>query len=210
MARKNNKPSSYSDYTLDDLKSILGVDNTTADLDLMTQPIEPSDWLKTTLAHSKLVPLNSEKAKSEWLIVPVLTELSVRNPKKFHIFSGNTFDVDKKRALTGRCDFILARHLSVNISAPVFSIFEAKDDSLDKWYGQCGAEMYAARLFNQQKNEPDYPIHGAVTNGRDWQFLRLKEDLLLIDTQMYGLVNLPQLLGTLQKLIDLSDITKAP
>lgn len=201
MARKNNLPSSYDDYTLYDLKNILGLDNTTADLDLLANPIQPSEWLKTSLEHSKLVPLNSEKAKSEWLIAPVLTEMSVRNPKKFHIFSGNTFDVDKKRALNGRCDFILAKNLSVNITAPIFSIFEAKDDSLDKWYGQCGAEMFAARLFNEQRNEV-YTIYGAVTNGRDWQFLRLDTNMLLIDTQIYGLANLPQLLGTLQKLID--------
>lgn len=198
----HKKPKSYSDYTLDDLKDILGVDNTPVDLKLKAGSVEPSPWLLTTLEHSKLVPLNSEKAKSEWLIVPILTELSVRNPKKFHIFSGNTFNVDKKRALNGKCDFILAKHLSVQISAPIFSIFEAKDDSLDKWYGQCGAEMFAARLFNERRNEPYRIIHGAVTNGRDWQFLKLEENVLYIDTEIYGLVNLPQLLGTLQKLVD--------
>lgn len=208
MARKGNRPSSYSDYTLDDLKNILNIDNITADLDLLASPIEPSSWLKTTLEYSKLMPLNTEKAKSEWLIAPILTELSVNNPKKFHIFSGNTFDVDKKRALHGRCDFLLAKNLSANISAPIFSIFEAKDDSLDKWYGQCGSEMFAARLFNEQKNEPYFIIYGAITNGRDWQFLRLEDNTLLIDIQMYSIGNLPQLLGTLQKLIDFYDKTK--
>jgi hypothetical protein len=67
---------------------------------------------------------------------------------------------------------------------------------------KCGAEMYAAQLFNERKNEPYQIIHGVVTNGYDWQFLRLKNNVLLIDTEMYSLANLPKLLGVLQKLID--------
>jgi hypothetical protein len=73
---------------------------------------------------------------------------------------------------------------------------------LDKWYGQCGAEMYAARLFNQ-KQQKDFPIiFGAVTNGFAWQFLKLEGQILYIDTQTYGTRNLPELLGVLQNMID--------
>lgn len=204
--KKLKKLRSYSDYSLESLQSVCGIDNLSEDLALFGIAISPSDWLKTSLENSKLIPLNSEKAKSEWLIAPVLMELSVRNPQKFRIFSGNTFNVDAEKALQGRCDFLLAHHLSLHISAPVFAIFEAKDDSLDKWYGQCGAEMYAAHLFNTQKNEPYEIIHGAVTNGQDWQFLRLENNLLKIDRQIYSLANLPMLLGALQKLIDFYEV----
>ena len=33
--------------------------------------------------------------------------------------------------------------------------------------------MYAARLFNQQSDEPFETIYGAVTDGYDWSFLKL-------------------------------------
>lgn len=199
--KKSKKLRSYSDYSLELLNSVCGIDNRAEDLQLTATHVLPSDWLKISLENSKLIPLNSEKAKSEWLIVPVLTELLVRNPKKFHIFSGNSFNVNAEKALQGRCDFLLTRCLSLNISSPIFAIFEAKDDSLDKWYGQCGAEMYAAQLFNQQRNDSCPLIHGAVTNGYDWKFLRLQNNVLSIDTQIYSLVNVSALLGTLQKLI---------
>jgi hypothetical protein len=73
--------------------------------------------------------------------------------------------VDEEKALKGRCDFLLTKHLSINIVAPLIAMTEAKDQNVDNWYGQCGAEMFAARLFNEQKNEPYSIIHGAVTDG---------------------------------------------
>jgi len=199
---KPKRPSSYSDYSLEDLQTICGIANRKEALNLSGEMIEPSVWLKQSLEYGKVLPLNTEKAKSEWLITPLLTELANRNRHKFNLFSGNTFDVDVTKSLKGRCDFLLTKNLSLNISAPVIAIFEAKDDNLDHWYGQCGAEMVGARLFNQMKNEPIEIIHGAVTNGESWQFLRLTDSTLLIDTETYGLANLTLLLGTLQKVVD--------
>ncbi len=199
---KLKKPRSYSDYTLDHLKDICGVDNQQMGLNLQGKLIEPSDWLKLSLAKSKLVPLNTEKAKSELLIMPVLMELLSLMPQKFNLFSGNSFEVDVSKALRGRCDFLLTKKLSFNISAPIMAVFEAKDDNLEHWYGQCGAEMYAAWLFNEMKHEPVAAIYGAVTNGYEWSFLCLKNQLLLIDTDHYSLENLPRLLGVLVKLIN--------
>ena len=148
------------------------------------------------------LPRGTEKAKSELLIVPVLLELYHKNPNHFQYFSGYNFDIDKENALTGRCDFILSKSQSVMIESPVISIFEAKDDSLEHWYGQCGAEMYASHLFNQQHNSNYKIIHGAVSNGTNWQFLRLENDFLYIDDQFYTIQDLPKLLGVLQTVID--------
>jgi hypothetical protein len=199
--RRQKKPRSYSDYTLENLQTICGIDNRKLSLNLAETTIEPSDWLKQNLAMSKLIPLNTEKAKSEYLIAPILLELKSQFPNRFNYFSGNTFDVDPAKSLKGRCDFLLTKNLSLNITAPVIAIFEAKDDNLDRWLGQCGAEMVAARIFNQIKQEPIEIIHGAVTNGYEWLFLRLEGEMLLIDTKRYSLENLPKLLGVLERLI---------
>jgi hypothetical protein len=196
------KPRSYSDFTLDHLQQMFGIRSTMEDLLLSQVSVLPSEWLEITLLRNRTLPVNSEKAKSELLITPVIVEIATRTPQRVQCFSGNTLDVDAAQALKGRCDFLLTRNLSVNISAPIIAIFEAKDDSLDHWYGQCGAEMYAARLFNEQRNEPITIIHGAVTNGFSWQFLRLEGLQLLIDKEIYALSDLPKLLGALQFLID--------
>jgi hypothetical protein len=62
--------------------------------------------------------------------------------------------------------------------------------------------MFAARIFNEDRNEPIHIIHGAVTNGNAWRFVRLEGALLKIDTDIYTTDNLARLLGALQYLID--------
>jgi len=199
---KLKKVQSYSDFTLDHLQVMFGLKNGKRALNLANQMITPSQWLNDALEKSQLVRLNSEKAKSEWVIAPILLELASYNINKFNIFSGNTFDVDPSQALKGRCDFILTKNLSLTITTPIIAIFEAKDDSLERWLGQCGAEMYAARLFNQTSHEAMEIIYGAVTNGNEWLFLRLEGDMLWVDTVQYSYRNLPELLGVLQTVID--------
>ncbi|MEY4768407.1 MAG: hypothetical protein RL637_1046 [Pseudomonadota bacterium] len=105
----------------------------------------------------------------------------------------------------GRYDYLLNKGQSVNITAPVIGIFEAKDDSLEKWYGQCGAEMLAAQLFNQQQNIPYSIIYGAVSNGYEWIFLRLEKKMLWIDSQRYYLQDVSQLLTALQTIVNFYD-----
>jgi hypothetical protein len=195
-------PKSYSDFTLDHLRVMFDIENIETTLDLCKQPLEPSSWLLETFTYNKVLRINTEKARSELLISPILVEIARHRPKMFQCFSGNTLDVDVERSLKGRCDFLLTKKLSLDISAPIMAIFEAKDDNIEHWYGQCGAEMLAAKMFNEQHNEPVEIIHGAVTNGRDWRFLRLEGAQLLIDSDIYTLSDLPKLLGALQFLID--------
>ena len=199
---KLKKPRNYADFTLAHLRAMFGLENKKQPLLLSDHLLEPSDWLKMSLERSKLAPLSTEKAKSEHLIAPVLLELKTLQPNRFNYFSGYTFDIDPAQSLKGRCDFLLTRKPSVDISAPVIAIFEAKDDNIEKWLGQCGAEMVAARLFNRLKNEPIEIIYGAVTNGYEWVFLRLEGDMLLVDTEYYNLDNLAKLLGVLEKVIN--------
>ncbi len=200
--KKAKKIRSYSDYTLTALQEVCGIDNTKQDLALCQTLIPPSELLQQTLLRNKIVPINSEKARAELLITPVLVEWLSHNPRKLQYFSGNTFDVVPEKALKGRCDFLFTKHFSLNIVAPVVAMFEAKDDNVDNWYGQCGAEMYAARIFNEQNNEPYRIIYGAVTDGYEWVFLRLEENLLLIDAERYYLADLPRLLGALQTIVE--------
>ena len=126
--------------------------------------------------------LGTEKAKSEYVIVPVLKELRRNNPNKFSSFSGYQFDVDKKLHLTGFCDFILSAHpKKVEIDAPVFCLVEAKKGEVEEGFAQCGAEMYAAQLFNERHKNPQKVIYGCVTSAFSWAFLKLDEKTLFID-----------------------------
>jgi|WetSurSiteA1Bulk_404760.scaffolds.fasta_scaffold00006_4 hypothetical protein len=195
---------SYSHFTIDDIRG-LGISVIRAEL--FTQAINtvaPSDFLLKTLAINHDIPSESEKAKSELLITPILTELWAQNPQKFTYFSGYQFNVDSKLGLKGFCDFIISKKYNAAfIESPLVAVVEAKhnQDLLDAT-PQCIAEMYAAQLFNKKNQEEINCIYGVITNGYEWLFLKLIDKQVTLDHNRYGIKNLPELLGVWQVVID--------
>jgi hypothetical protein len=144
--------------------------------------IKPSPILLQYLADAKLESLRTEKAKSEYVIAPVIKELRRNNPNRFSSFSGFELSVDKSRGLTGFCDFILSSvPFKAEITAPIFCLVEAKKDDIEKGTAQCGAEMYASQLYNEKKGTPKKIIFGCVTTAFSWCFLKLEDHTLSID-----------------------------
>lgn len=160
--------------------------------------VKPSERLLEDLREAETLPMMTEKAKSELVIMPIIKELK-RNHKQLNVFSGFYFNVDANLGLTGIPDFILARAVQnlIEIEAPIFCLVEAKNGILEEGIGQCAAEMHAARLFNRQMNDPCDTIFGVVTNAFDWVFLKLDGDTIYIDQERYFLNDLPRLLGVM-------------
>jgi hypothetical protein len=166
-------------------------------------PIEASDFLKLTLQINTKRMRNTEKAKSEFIIAPILYEIARKNEDRISFFSGDNFDVDKNLGLKGFCDFLFTKVPDSSvIEEPVFCIAEAKNDNLEKGVPQCIAEMYAARLFNNRQNKPIDVIYGCVTTGYLWQFLKLENQTVLQDTTVFSLSELDKILGILQSIVD--------
>jgi hypothetical protein len=69
---------------------------------------------------------------------------------------------------------------------------------------QCIAEMLAAQLFNEQKQNAIKIIYGAVTIGTIWQFLRLEDKTISIDLTEYYIKDVKKILGILISAIILS------
>jgi hypothetical protein len=164
-----------------------------------------SDLLLEILADNQFEPMASEKAKSEFIINPILRELHKKNKDKFTCFSGYEFSVDKHLSLNGFCDFIFsAVPNSWIIKVPVFFLVEAKKDGIDEGLGQCGAEMIAAQLFNEKHNNPQKIIYGCVSNGFLWAFLKLENNQLFIDPHYIPLTFAQphQVLSVLQWIVD--------
>jgi hypothetical protein len=192
----------YSDFTLERLKKQFNLEHEQVELFVRPARVcEPSETLLSDLALNRNFSTFSAKAKSEFLIVPILRELYRQNPGQFTIFSGMAFDVSE--SLNGFCDYILGLHSrSIIIEAPVFCLVEAKSRGVEEGIGQCGAEMYAAWQFNQEANRPLPAIYGAVTNGFDWLFMRYQGEILQINFDRFYLGELPELLGALQTIVD--------
>ena len=164
--------------------------------------IEPSERLTFDLQEAdELYALQSEKAKSEFIIAPILKELQRKNKTKFRLFSGVSLNVTKD--LSGICDFILSLNIdAIEVTAPVFCLVEAKNRTIEEGYAQCTAEMYAARLFNEKYNKNIKNLYGCVTTGQEWAFLKLEDNSILIDKNRYFISNIPLLLGAMQQIID--------
>jgi hypothetical protein len=169
---------------LEQLRKTFGIEDKIEKwMPLDLQPVANiTQTLAEALEEASEESLTTEKAKSESIVVPILKELKRKNPKSFSYFSGFEFDVDKLQQLSGYCDFMLSASIKrAEITAPIFCIVEAKDGEIDKGYAQCGAEMYAAMLFNEREGKPRKVIYGCVTNAFSWCFLKLEEKMLYID-----------------------------
>jgi len=167
--------------------------------------IEPSEFLKLYLRESLPIVASSgsEKARSEGIIYPLLLEVRRILNRKVSLFSGEEFTVDESVGLNGICDFILTQSPEVlEIEAPAVVIVEAKRTDLKSGLGQCIAEMIAAQRFNQSQDQSLPAIYGSVTNGIQWQWLRLMETTVNIDLNIYPLPPIDRILGDLVTMIN--------
>ena len=149
-------------------------------------PLEVSDHLKITLKEN--IPLalniNTEKARSEMLIVPMLIELRKLLHRTVSLFSGISLDVDESRGLMGICDFLICNsptHLYVN--RPVIAVVEAKNENIKAAIPKCIAKMYAAQLSSQEEMLDN--ILGIISTGSSWKYLVLAENSVFVDYDEY-------------------------
>ena len=189
--------------TVEDVKA-LGIEIITQKLFDQVEEILPTPALLQILQLYEGVPSGSEKAKSELLITPIFNDIRWRNPRKFTYFSGYQLNVLPEKGLRGFCDFIISqKYNAILVESPLIMVVEAKlNQDLPDALPQCIAQMYAAEIFNQRNNSYLPFIYGAITNGNDWLFLKLQNNLAIADTIRYGTLNLPQLLGVWQIIID--------
>jgi hypothetical protein len=199
---------SYSNFTLDEVEEKFALKLQSEMFIPELKPVAPSDWLKQTLDIT--LPLartaGSEKARSEFIIAPILAELTNSKNNSIRIFSGKEFNVDKELGLSGTCDFIISQGgTQFKINAPVIALVEAKKGILEDGWGQCLAEMVAARKFNENRDKPIKYIYGIITSGSLWNFFQMEGDKVLLDPNEYSLSPIEKLLAILNwMVIDLS------
>ncbi len=195
----------YSDFSLEDVIEKFELVEKRAELFDHVETLEMSEWLKETFADSLDLALStsSEKARSEFIVAPILLEMKKRTNKHFGIHSGKRLDADREKGLNGECDFILTKgEMSHTIQTPIFALVEAKKDDIELGLGQCTAQMIGARIFNQKKGNCIDTIFGCVTTGENWQFLKLEADAIFLERNRCYIDNVGQILGMLQNVID--------
>jgi hypothetical protein len=194
----------YSEFTLAKVKVDFHLEvDESHDLFSTVAKISPSLALTDFLAEG--VPLatniNTEKARSEMIITPVLLEVRRQLHYEISLFSGSEFNVNPELGLSGFCDYILSgSREQIDITSPILTIVEAKKENLIGAIGQCVAAMVAAQIFNKTANNQVPMIYGAVTTGTTWRFLILEDQKVAIDSKEYYINEVDKILGILIQL----------
>ena len=167
-------------------------------------PIAPSPKLLAILEDVPwAIAVDTEKARSEVIINPILLELRRIFDRQISVFSGEEFSVDPAIGLTGFCDFLISKSPEqLAIEAPAIVVIEAKKADLKVGIGQCIAEMVAAQRFNQASDRPVSAIYGCISSGTQWRFLKLENSVVTIDLTDYPLLPVEVILSFLVWMIN--------
>ncbi len=193
----------YSTFTVEEVRDKFALKIRYSSFFPILEPIAPSDYLNSALSKSILYQTNgSEKARSEFIIAPILLELRDLAKNSISVFSGEEFTVDRELGLSGICDFLISRTTDeLVIDAPVIALVEAKKGILKDGWGQCIAEMVAAKKLNEIKDRQIEYIYGVVTSGSLWHFFQMQGDLVSLDPVEYSLSPVERLLALLNWMV---------
>lgn len=140
-------------------------------------PLEIPSAFLAILEEGRIISsgINNEKARSEFLIAPLL--LKMRRVSRRGLFSRSEFPVDPNRGLNEDIDVRLTRDPMISVlKAPVAAIVEAKNDNVWNGFGQCIATMVAAHMFNERAGNETMPITAhrrLVCTGSSSGFMRI-------------------------------------
>ncbi|MDQ5910252.1 MAG: hypothetical protein QG599_2348 [Pseudomonadota bacterium] len=196
-----NQKLSYSAFTLEIVCKKFGIQLSLENLFDVIDPVPPSDFLQKTLQRAADLFLLSEKARSEFIVAPVLLEVRELLNHAISIYSGARLDVSIDDGLQGICDFIITRTPPLPIiQTPLIMLVEAKKNAIEEGLGQCAAEMVAAQRLNREQNSNQPSVYGCVTTGELWQFLEMRDKNLLIDPTKIYIEHIDRILGVLLKM----------
>ena len=191
----------YSDFTLKSVSQSFGL-TTIETIDLFSSVGAVSLLPAFKEYFDEYSPLGlsvgTEKARSEFIIAPILAEVRRLKNKQVSLFSGIDFSIAPEQGLNGICDYVLS--LSPHqyyLVAPALMLVEAKKENISGGLGQCIAEMVAAKIFNEREGTKLERIYGAVTTGSEWKFLQLEGSTISIDSRLYYLAEVENILGIL-------------
>lgn len=144
---------------IEDILAYFGYVYEVANIKLPTTPIQVSSLpdLKNRISRSfSFVSFNSELARREFLIAPVIFEVANQTEAKVRI----EYPLQVSDKLQGTLDYFL--RLKQN-----FVVVEAKNEDLTKGFTQLAVELIA---LDQHEPETAVSLYGAVSIGTIWQF----------------------------------------
>ncbi len=72
---------------------------------------------------------------------------------------------------------------------------------MDWGIAQCAAQMLGAKLYNEMEGKNIPFIYGCATDGIEWQFMKLENDIYYVDNKIF--TDLREILGVWHYIINL-------
>ncbi len=140
------------------------------------------------------ITINSEIAKREFMIAPLLHEVIRQVEAKLNI----EYPVEIDERLSGSVDYLIR-------SSQELIIIEAKRGDLDRGFNQLAVEMIALDKYEESDKRP--VLYGAITIGELWRFalLERKEKRIVKDVHSFRYPeDLKELFAILKGILTLS------
>ncbi len=96
---------SYTDFSLDAVCNVLELKVEPTDLFDAVAAVPGPEWLRGAVERGTRQVLLSEKARSEFIVAPILLACQEISATPVSIYSGVRLDVDSTLGLIGECDF---------------------------------------------------------------------------------------------------------
>ncbi len=169
-----------------------------------TTAIEPSPQFVADLRWQQAhIDTSSEAARRELLIGPLLRE--AYRPYADRLALWVEHDLSADATLSGTPDYMVSARSPLGITVftkPVLIVIEAKRDDFVLGWGQCLATLVAAQQCNQNAQ---LDVFGIVTNGRSWEFGRLRENTFTQVDNPVSLADIDTLFATVDYLFARAD-----
>lgn len=194
---------SYTDFDIPKVEKDLNLKVVIQKIEWRFEPVAPSEWLLKSLENGEKNAFVSEKARSEFIVTPILLAAQDLLKDEIQIFSGQNLNIEPSIGLTGECDFILSKTKPTPVlRSPIITLVEAKKNDIELGLGQCIAQMFASLIFNKRSGNDFQTIFGCVTTGETWQFIKLENNLAVVDADRFYLSELANILGIFKAIFD--------
>jgi len=157
--------------------------------ELRATAVPLSDFFKERLARLQRFDLECFEV-SKTLLIDAICEEGLEGFDRLKIWKGAYLESE---STCGNADYLIAERRAY-LEAPFVCIIEAKKDDFEQGTAQCLVEMQACRFMNSGI-ERVIDIYGIVTNGEGWKFYYLDMQGQVHETLLYGIADMPQLLG---------------
>lgn len=155
-------------------------------------PRPPGPFLTEALIRLQAFDTDNTEAAKLLLIDALFAEVVPDHPT-LKVWKAMPLESD---TLMGVTDYLISSKRAY-LSLPLLCVAEAKRDDFVQARAQCLAEMAACQWVNHQEGH-DTDIYGVVSNGQSWQFYKLCRTAKILETDLYTMRSLPELLGALE------------